>query len=66
MDYYFISDPHFGHKNVLEFEKRPFSTVEEMDQAIIDNVNYTIKKKNDIVFWLGDMFFLQRVLDGRK
>ncbi len=50
MDYYFISDPHFGHKNVLEFEKRPFSTVEEMDQAIIDNVNYTIKKRTILCF----------------
>lgn len=56
MDYYFISDPHFGHTNVLGFEARPFESVEEMDQAIIDNVNHTIKS-NDIVFWLGDMFF---------
>jgi calcineurin-like phosphoesterase family protein len=56
MDYYFISDPHFGHRNVLGFESRPFESVEEMDQAIIDNVNHTIKS-NDIVFWLGDMFF---------
>lgn len=56
MDYYFISDPHFGHRNVLSFEPRPFESVEEMDQAIIDNVTRTIKL-NDIVFWLGDMFF---------
>lgn len=56
MDYYFISDPHFGHKNVITYQSRPFETVEEMDQAIIDNVNRTIKS-NDVVFWLGDMFF---------
>lgn len=56
MDYYFISDPHFGHRNVLSFESRPFESVEEMDQTIIDNVIQTINS-NDIVFWLGDMYF---------
>lgn len=56
MNYYFISDPHFGHRNVLSFESRPFESVEEMDQTIIDNVKQTIKP-NDVIFWLGDMFF---------
>lgn len=54
MNTYFLSDPHFGHK--LAFEQRPFATIEEMDQTIIDNVVNTIER-NDIVFWLGDMFF---------
>ncbi|MFD2442634.1 metallophosphoesterase [Bacillus sp. CGMCC 1.16607] len=54
MDYFFISDPHFGHN--LAFSQRPFDTIEEMDQVIIDNVRNTVKS-NDIVFWLGDMFF---------
>lgn len=56
MDYYFISDPHFGHWNVLEYGPRPFETVEEMDQVMINNVLQTIRP-NDVVFWLGDMFF---------
>ena len=27
----YTSDLHFGHKNVIQFDHRPFSNVEEMD-----------------------------------
>ena len=52
-----ISDLHFGHKNLLKFTKpRPFTTIEEHDQTIIDNWN-SVVKPNDIVFHLGDFMF---------
>jgi calcineurin-like phosphoesterase family protein len=55
---WFTSDTHFGHKNILEYEKdaRPFDTVEEMNERLIANWNDTVRPK-DIVFHLGDFAF---------
>ena len=40
----------------MKYCKRPFDTVEEMDQAIIDNWNSVVRPE-DIVFHLGDFGF---------
>lgn len=53
---YFIADTHFGHQNVIRFNNRPFSTVEEMDAALIHNWNEKVHQ-NDTVYVLGDMFY---------
>lgn len=53
---WFISDPHFGHKNIIKYESRPFIYTEHMDNAIIENYNQVVSE-GDVVFWLGDMFF---------
>lgn len=53
---WFVSDLHFGHKNILRFCNRPWNTTEEMDEALINNWNSVIKD-NDIVFNLGDFAF---------
>lgn len=53
---FFTSDLHFGHKNIIEFCKRPFNSVEEMDETLIENWN-SIVKSNDLVFDLGDFAF---------
>jgi calcineurin-like phosphoesterase family protein len=53
---FFTSDLHFGHEAVIRFAGRPFSSTEEMDQALIDNWNATVKKK-DSVFIIGDFSF---------
>lgn len=53
---FFTSDLHFGHRNILEFCKRPFNSVEEMDEALIENWN-SVVKPNDFVFDLGDFAF---------
>lgn len=70
---WFISDTHFGHKNILEYEKehRPFSTVEEMNETIIERWNSVVKQK-DTIYHLGDFAFgkknieIASRLNGRK
>lgn len=52
----FIADTHFGHINVLHFDKRPFSDVDEMWNVMKDLWNGRVTKKDDI--WiLGDFCF---------
>ena len=62
---WFISDTHFGHKNILEYEKesRPFETIEEMNESIIHRWNSVVGDK-DLVFHLGDVCFGKRYLDS--
>lgn len=50
----FISDLHFGHKNILSFDNRPFSSIEEHDKFLIDSWNNKVGIDDDI--WvLGDI-----------
>ena len=51
---FYISDLHFGHTNILSFDNRPFDTVEENDNAIINNWNNVVDF-NDDVYILGDI-----------
>ena len=52
-----IADPHFGDPNIIKFENRPFPSVEEMDQTLIDNWNYRVEEPDDTVYVLGDFSF---------
>lgn len=53
MGMWFTADTHFGHANVIRYCQRPFSTVQEMDEAIIDNWNRLVGS-DDTVYHLGD------------
>lgn len=54
---FFISDTHFSHKNVITFEKssRPFDTIEEHDEFLIQRWNSVVTKR-DLVYHLGDVY----------
>lgn len=51
---FFISDLHFGHKNILAFDNREFPSVEEHDTALIRNWNDVVGL-DDEVWVLGDI-----------
>lgn len=51
---YYIADCHFGHEKVRLLDGRPFKTVEEMDEYMIDRWNQVVCKKKDEVVILGD------------
>lgn len=53
---WFTSDTHFKHSKILEFCNRPFNTIEEHDQTLINNWNSVIGP-DDTVFHLGDFVF---------
>ncbi len=50
---WFTSDTHFGHKNILQYCERPFDSIEEHDEALIQNWNDRVHK-GDVVYHLGD------------
>jgi len=50
---YFTSDTHFNHPNVIKFCNRPFKSIDQMNEALINNWNRKVGK-NDIIFHLGD------------
>lgn len=51
-----MSDPHFFHKNVIGMCNRPFKNVEEMNNALIENINRRVRKKDHLLI-AGDFSF---------
>ena len=60
---FFTGDLHFGHKNVLTFDNRPFATVDEMDAELIRRWNNKVGK-GDLVYVLGDLIWKSRNNDA--
>lgn len=53
---FYISDLHFGHQNVIRFDDRPFSDVNEMDRTLITLWNSRVTD-DDTVYIIGDFAF---------
>ena len=50
---WFSADFHFGHSNIIRYCDRPFGSAAEMDEAILDRVNESVKADDELYF-LGD------------
>lgn len=73
MKIFITSDLHFFHKNIIDYENRPFKDIDEMHNVLIKNWNNTVSK-SDKIFIAGDLAFtnkentvkLVQILNGYK
>ncbi len=71
MKRYIISDLHFGHESIIKFCSRPFDSVEEMNEILIENWNKVVKS-SDRVYLVGDVAWKKKdiplceKLNGKK
>jgi len=56
MTNYFTSDLHLGHNNIIKLCNRPFTSLEEMDRTIIQNINNTVYER-DTLYIIGDLIY---------
>lgn len=65
MNYFFSSDFHLGHSNIIRYCNRPFKNADEMDSCIINNVNEMVDV-DDVLYFLGDFSFKSKNADAVK
>lgn len=54
MNVFFTGCTHYGHAKIISLAHRPFRTVEDMDDGMVDRWN-SVVKSHDIVYHLGDV-----------
>jgi calcineurin-like phosphoesterase family protein len=53
---FFTADTHFGHRNIIKYCARPFESLAEHNETLIENWN-SVVQPNDHVYHLGDVGF---------
>ena len=59
---YVISDTHFDDSEIIRLQSRPFSSVDEMNDFMLDSWN-SIVRPSDTVYFLGDLAYRGRSTD---
>lgn len=61
---HFTADTHYNHANIIKYCNRPFKTVQEMNDCMVDKTNQIIQP-NDTLWHLGDLAWLhpEEILD---
>ena len=62
---YYTSDLHFGHKNIIKYENRPFESIEDMTEGLIERWNNKVTN-NDVVYILGDFALKNSYMNKAK
>lgn len=50
-----VSDLHLNHKNIIQYSRPQYSSVEEMNEDIVNKWN-SVVRNDDIVYNLGDIY----------
>ena len=59
---FFTADHHFYHTNIIAYCKRPFNSVEEMNDELVRRWN-SVVDINDTVYYLGDFSLARRAVE---
>lgn len=62
MTIYYTADPHFGHRNIIQYCNRPWSSVEEMNEGLVARWNAVVRPE-DTVYVLGDFSMNMRDME---
>jgi calcineurin-like phosphoesterase family protein len=62
---FLTADSHFQHDNIIKHCNRPFTSVEEMNEVMIERWNEVVAPR-DIVYHLGDIFVKGTVAEAKK
>lgn len=59
MKIWITSDLHLNHENIIKYCNRPFNSIEEMNNTLIDNWNNVVAPE-DVIICLGDFCLGQK------